>query len=231
MPEVVDVAQEARAAREAIVALVTVITQFEMAPPNDRNVTATKLARASMDYGIALCLLGEEAHEDLGAPLISLHRMQMEHVVRGAFFCGPASDKDLTYFLKHDELPKINDGKRVRKMTMVELAARVDPLFDPESDGKLIRVVKSHYGLISGVVHGGRTLLGLYGGGNRPVGFDVDDGALVQIIDHSVAFANLAAIVVAKCAVDSPERFSELMMPTYEAAKAYVAKRQARSIE
>jgi hypothetical protein len=35
------------------------------------------LARASMDYGIALCLLGEEANEDLGAPLISLHRMQI----------------------------------------------------------------------------------------------------------------------------------------------------------
>ncbi|UPG84622.1 hypothetical protein L2Y94_14970 [Luteibacter aegosomatis] len=228
----VDIAREAGAARGAIVALVHSMAQFAMPAPNVRNVASTKLARASMDYGIALCVLGESAPDDLGAPLISLHRMQMEHVIRSAFFGGPATEEELKRFVVNDEMPTVLTANgRKRRLSITELTERVEPFFDTEGDGKVTRVVRSHYGLISGVVHGGRDLLALYGEPGQPIGFSVDKKSLVQIIDHAVSFAHLATIVVAKSAVDSPERFSELMLPHFQAIKAYVARQQARVYE
>ena len=179
----VDIALESATARDVIANLVRAMAQFEMPAPSARNVASTKLARASMDYGIALCVLGESAPGDLGAPLISLHRMQMEHVIRSAFFGGPATDEELERFVVDDEMPTVltANGKK-RRMTIAELTERVEPFFDAEGDGKITRVVRSNYGLISGVVHGGRALLALYGAPGEPIGFSVDKRSVVQIL-------------------------------------------------
>lgn len=215
---------EADAAREHIEVLPHAMALFRFGRPTPRVRIAVQLARASIDFGRGSAVLMANGFLDLGAPAISLHRMQMEQVVRAAFFSGPAADEEVDYFIRHDKLRcRPRDDGRKHSMTMNELTAIVEPYLDQGEvvDGKLVRVVKGSYGTLSALVHGGHALLNAYGGGGDEVGFAITRKDASQIIDHVVAFANFALAIVGKMAVDGVERTSEILGPPFESFAAW----------
>lgn len=211
-----DIAEEASRAIEEVSALVEAVAGFEMPEPTNRALVAVKLARASVDYGIATFELFRRGYADYGAPAVSIHRTQIELVLRAAFFASSATEAELEYFLKKNRMP---NGRRAdtRKRTMSarELSSIVQPDFDPDSTGVVEKLVADVYPWLSGVVHGGRELLQLYSG--HKIGFHLENNAMLQMIDHGVAFCHLATLVIAKISVASPEKFSQIMTPHFEA--------------
>jgi hypothetical protein len=227
---------EADAAREHIEVLPHAMAQFTLKVPTPRVRIAVQLARASIDFGRGTAVLMANGFKDLGAPAISLHRMQMEHVVRGAFFCGPATDEEIEYFLKHDKIKhRPREDGRKHSMTMNELTAIVEPFLDSDADevvdGKLARVVKGSYRTLSALVHGGHVLLAAYGGGGDEVGFDISRKDACQILDHVVAFANFALAIVARVAADSPELISEILGPPFESFAGWTERMKKREAD
>jgi hypothetical protein len=199
--------------------------------PTVRVRIAVQLARASIDFGRGSAILMANGFMDLGAPAISLHRMQMEQVLRSAFFSGPASDDEVEYFIKHDKLrhrPR-ETGKK-HSMTVNELTAIVEPYLDQDEllDGKLGRVVKNSYGTLSALIHGGHALLNAYGGGSDQVGFEIAREGACQVVDHVVAFANFALAIVARSAADSPEAISDILGPPFESFNAWTERMKQR---
>jgi hypothetical protein len=222
---------EADAAREHIEAIPRAMASLRLELPTVRVRMAVQLARASIDFGRGSALLMANGYKDLGAPAISLHRMQMEQVLRSAFFSGPATDEEVDHFAKHDKLrhrPRETGQKHA--MTINELAAIVEPYLDDEEpfDGKLGRVVKNSYGTLSALVHGGHALLNAYGGGNNQVGFDISRDGACQVLDHVVAFANFALVIVARSAADSPEEISDILGPPFQSFNAWTERREQR---
>lgn len=220
-------AAEADAAREHIEVLPHAMAQFRLDRPTPRVRIAVQLARASVDFGRGSAVLMANGFMDLGAPAVSLHRMQMEQVMRAAFFSGPATDEEVQHFIKHDRLkcrPR-EDGQKY-PMTMNELTAIVEPYLDQDDvvDGKLVRVVKGSYGTLSALVHGGHALLNAYGGGGDEVGFTITRKEACQILDHVVAFANFALAIVGKLASDEAGRVSEILGPPFESFSAWTVR-------
>jgi len=226
-------AAEADAAREHIEVLPHAMAQFALGAPAPRARIAIQLARASIDFGRGSAVLMANGFKDLGAPAISLHRMQMEQVLRSAFFCGPATDDEVAHFLKQDRLRhRPRDDGRKHPMTMNELTAIVEPFLDQDEggvvDGKLARVVKGSYGTLSALVHGGHALLNAYGGNGNEVGFDISRKDACQILDHLVAFANLALAIVGRVAADTPERVSDILGPPFKSFEGWTERMKQR---
>lgn len=224
-------AAEATAAREHIEVLPRAMALFRLEQPAARVRIAVQLARASIDFGRASTVLMAQGFMDLGAPAISLHRMQIEQVLRAAFFSGPATGEEVDYFIKNDKLrcrPRA-DGRK-HSMTMNELTEIVEPYLDQDEavDGKLVRVVKGSYGTLSALVHGGRALLNAYGGGGDEVGFAIARKDACQVLDHVVAFANFSLAIVAKLAVDGAERTSEILGPPFKSFNAWAERMKQR---
>ena len=117
-------------------------------------------------------------------------------------------------------------------MTMNELTAIVEPFLDQDEggvvDGKLARVVKGSYGTLSALVHGGHALLNAYGGNGNEVGFDISRKDACQILDHLVAFANLALAIVGRVAADTPERVSDILGPPFKSFEGWTERMKQR---
>lgn len=222
---------EADAAREHIEAIPRAMAALRLEAPTPRARITAQLARASIDFGRGAAILMAEGFMDLGAPAISLHRMQMEQILRSAFFSGPATDEEVDYFVKEDKLSyRSRENGKKHPMTVNELAAIVEPYLDQGEpfDGKLGRVVKNSYGTLSALVHGGHALLNAYGGKGDQVGFDIPREAACQVLDHVVAFANFALVIVARSATDSPEAISEILGPPFQSFNAWTERMERR---
>ncbi|MDR6640887.1 hypothetical protein J2X57_000081 [Luteibacter sp. 1214] len=222
---------QADAAREHIEAIPRAMAALRLEAATPRVRIVAQLARASIDFGRGAAILMAEGFMDLGAPAISLHRMQMEQVLRSAFFSGPATEEEVNYFVKNDKLRhRPRESGQKHAMTVNELTAIVEPYLDQDEpfNGKLGRVVKNSYGTLSALVHGGHALLNAYGGGSDQVGFDIPRDAACQVLDHVVAFANFALAIVARSANDGPEALSEILEAPFRSFTTWTERREMR---
>jgi len=171
-------------------------------PQGERMRVAISLMFASIEQARSACLLiANDADRSTFAAMILL-RSQIDQMLRGMFFAGPATDDQLAYFLKNDEMPKINKVKAHPAL----LADLVDTHFKWTPKGKIQSFVINHWKDLCGFTHGGHALLGFYAGdeGISPMK-PTDD--LIEVVCNTVSLCCITVQVVGGSALnkDDPE--------------------------
>jgi hypothetical protein len=95
----------------AIVSRLGPMTEHVAAPATARTLTAFPLLIASITHSEAICTLLSFENPNYGASVYALFRAQIEQFLRGAFFAEHATDEEVAYFRKNDELKKRNGEK------------------------------------------------------------------------------------------------------------------------
>ncbi|GAB3030214.1 hypothetical protein GCM10027285_10960 [Oleiagrimonas citrea] len=217
MPDNIEIVRDvANRAMEHIETIPAAMNRFSYGARNPRIDLAAKLSRASVDYGRAITILAADCYLDLGAPALSLHRMQLEQLLRAAFFAGPASEEEVEFFIRNDKLrcrPRAN-GKTY-PMTLNELAEIVEPQLDEEVEGRLPRIVRNSAQNLNPLIHGGHALINLYSGPDGLVGFHAGPEVMWNTLDNAVGFANFSLAIAAKISVNTREEVSEILQEPF----------------
>jgi hypothetical protein len=212
-------------ARDALILIEhvrTTLPHFEM-PDSERNQVALALLLASLDQARTLCyLLTMDARNGWYSALI-LHRSQIDHFLRGAFFAQPASDQELAYFLGKNKLPSRSPpGTSKRALSTNELAAIVIAGYDWDGE-KLLNTIRNHWGPLSGIVHGGRELLAAYLSEDG-IGAEIELTELVGIVINTVALSHMVSAVLMAITPLGVEGVQSFMVPVHDDFRAFVSR-------
>lgn len=220
---------EAGAARTLIEVSMHATSALAFPEPTERLIAAMKLLRASTDHGRALVSLLQLNDTDFGVSAIILHRSQIEQFLRGAFFAFSATEAELEFFLRNDEMPsRLREGlERPVRVSPAEMAALVTDTMKLGSE-KLIKMVKNAWKDLCGMSHGGTMLLRLYSGQQVEIGSQVGNGALLQIMDNTAAVTNMVLAATAKLSRNSEVEISEILQPVSVEWARYSTRIEAR---
>lgn len=201
------------------------LPHFDMAN-TERNRVALALLLASLDQARTLCfLLATDPNNGWYSSLI-LHRSQIDHFLRGAFFAQPATDSELAYFLEKNRLPSRRPaGERPRSLHTNELAAIIIDIYGWDGE-RLVTTIRNHWGPLSGIVHGGRELLGAYLS-EEGIGAEIDLSELVDVVTNTVALAHMVSAVLMATTPLDPEQIQGIMVPIHEKFRGFVQNHDA----
>ncbi len=146
-----------------------------------RTSVALPLLTASRDHGHSILLLIDTQPNAHGSSALALMRTQLDTLLRGCFFAGEATDPEIEFFRKKDEMPSRN-GQKLSPIKLTPLAKQYLGL-DP-NDQSLEDGVKSIWEGLHGMVHGGRATMNLYNNENQ-IAFELTDEGLDFIITQS----------------------------------------------
>jgi hypothetical protein len=202
----------ADAACGAIEAAMEAASELRFGPRTARLGTALTLLRSSADHGRALLSLLRDNHVDFATSALVLHRSQVEQFLRAVFIGFQATDDEISFFLRKDELPKRKrrPQDKPERLTVRDLATLAGPALDVSPD-KLISMVATGWGHLSGLSHGGTTLLGMYGALDAPIGSDVARETLVQIITNATAIGNMSFAAAAKLSATPDDELPDMI--------------------
>ncbi len=124
---------------------------------DNRSEAALPLVLASMDTAEAIYTLWTTKLEKYWVAALTMHRTQVDYVLRSAYFVKAASHKELMCFLKSGRMLK--RGERWISTTDVAKDATQHLGWDVK---KLINTVRNHNRFLSGLVHGGKEVLDIY---------------------------------------------------------------------
>ena len=187
---------------------------------DERTATVLPLVLASMDTAEAICALLINQPEEYWVAALIMQRTQMEYVLRSAYFAKAASHKELMRFRKKGKMP--NRGKRSIYITEVAEDASQHLGWDKD---KLLRTVKNHYKDLSGVVHGGKEVLGIYTMHDTWGDLTIEWDELIHHVDNIMVFVQLALGVAMSHSPLKPEAMDKAVRPIYEKAHAYFGDR------
>ena len=187
---------------------------------DERTATVIPLVLASMDTAEAICALLINQPEEYWVAALIMQRTQMEYVLRSAYFAKAASHKELMRFRKKGKMP--NRGKRSIYITEVAEDASQHLGWDKD---KLLRTVKNHYKDLSGVVHGGKEVLGIYTMHDTWGDLTIEWDELIHHVDNIMVFVQLALGVAMSHSSLKPEAMDKAVRPIYEKAHAYFGDR------
>ncbi|WP_459040213.1 DUF6988 family protein [Stenotrophomonas sp. PSU-St83] len=198
-PTALDIAQEAREAKESLEANMSCMARIAIPANSERHRVAFQLLRASMDYGRALLFLLETHPVDLPAVAVAMHRSQIEQFLRAVFVQFIADDEQLLDFLQEDRGPrKKNEKGKWVAIALKELAGDVEQAIVRigEDDGpqKLARTVTNSWDPLCGLIHGGKAIRVMYQDPNGQIGAHVPAAILFQTTVNAVAATNLCVI-------------------------------------
>jgi hypothetical protein len=199
-------------AKGALRAIETVIQAASQLPNwvTHRSYVATALLRASMDHGLSQALLFSMPQDDFGASALALHRCQMETCLRGIFFAGPATEEEVQYFIQYDDMPKRSDDQgKHQKLGPNALTPLVSAALHIEDPDVLPKMVKSTWGPMNGMVHGGTSILALYFNQGH-THFKLPAEHAMPMLINSVALCNFALAGFAMMSIKSESEKSEL---------------------
>lgn len=187
---------------------------------DERTATVIPLLLASMDTAEAIYTLLTNQPEEYWVAALIMQRTQMEYVLRSAYFAKAASQKDLMRFRKKGKMP--SRGKR--SIYIAEVAEDASQHLGWDKD-KLLRTVKNHYKDLSGVVHGGREVLGIYTMHNTWGDLTIEWDELIGHVDNIMVFVQLALGVAMSLSPLEPEALDKAVRPIYGKAHAYLGDR------
>lgn len=195
---------------------------------NERSVVVIPLVLASLDTAGAMYSLLANRPEQYWVPAVAMRRTQMEYVMRAAFFAKAANERELARFREKGEMPRRAQvaGKcracqqRTRSISLAEVAREASQHLGWDGD-QLVSKLTTHYRDLSGLIHGGKEVLGIYtmhpGWGD----VTIDWSDLLGELDDAMVFAQLALGVAMSLSSLKAETLSEVVRPIYERAHAY----------
>lgn len=187
---------------------------------DERTATVIPLVLASMDTAEAIYALLINQPEEYWVAALIMQRTQMEYVLRSAYFAKAASHKELMRFRKRGKMP--NRGKR--SIYIAEVAEDASQHLGWDKD-KLLRTVKNHYKDLSGVVHGGKEVLGIYTMHDTWGDLTIEWDELIHHVDNIMVFVQLALGVAMSQSPLKPETMDKAVRPIYERTHAYFGDR------
>jgi hypothetical protein len=187
---------------------------------SERNALSVTLMRASMDHGRALTLLLSIHSDDFGSSAVALHRAQLEALLRGAFFARDATDEELAYFIKEDEMPSRPDEKgKLRRLNPKILAGLAGGVLQVGDSKKLIRMVDNTWSVLCAMVHGGMAVVKTYN--HAELAFHIEPHELVEIVGNTLGLAQLAFVGIASVSTVNKIQFDELARGPWDAQRGY----------
>jgi hypothetical protein len=187
---------------------------------DERTATVIPLVLASMDTAEAIYTLLINQPEEYWVAALVMQRTQMEYVLRSAYFAKAASHKELMGFRKKGKMP--NRGKR--SIYIAEVAEDASQHLGWDKD-KLLKTVKNHYRELSGVVHGGKEVLGIYTMHDTWGDLTIEWDELIHHVDNIMVFVQLALGVAMVHSPLDPKAMDKAVRPIYEKAHAYFGDR------
>ncbi|UNK41619.1 hypothetical protein MNO14_11680 [Luteimonas sp. S4-F44] len=142
---------------DAIDACYPVLETLDL-PNSVRSNVSMALLYASVEHcRAAFALLEDDPHRTF-FPAAVLMRSQLDALMRGCFFFGPATDEELQLFLDEDRLPQ-----RGRQKLGARFLARIcDNYYEWDPPDRVRQTVKHAYDGLHGMVHGGRAAITYY---------------------------------------------------------------------
>ena len=183
---------------------------------NERTATVIPLVLASMDTAKAIYTLMINHPEEYWVAALIMQRTQMEYVLRAAYFAKAASHKELMRFRKSGKMP--NRGKRPIYIAKVAEDASQHLGWDKD---KLLKTVSNHQRELSGVVHGGKEVLGIYTMHDTWGDLTIEWDELIHHVDNIMVFVQLAFAVTMYLSPLDLETMDKAVRPIYEKAHAY----------
>jgi len=187
---------------------------------DERTATVIPLVLASMDTAEAIYTLLINQPEEYWVAALIMQRTQMEYVLRSAYFAKAASHKELMRFRAKGKMPK--RGKR--SIYIAEVAEDASHYLGWEK-GRLLKTVTNHYRELSGLVHGGKEVLGIYTMHNTWGDLTIEWDLLIHHVDSIMVFVQLALGVAMYVSPLDPEAMDKAVRPIYEKTHTYFGDR------
>jgi hypothetical protein len=214
-----DLKQAATIALQGIDTVLGVIAKLPI-PGSKRNALAVTLLRASIDHARALVLLISIHPHEFGASAVALHRIQIDTMLRGAFFAKNATDEEVEYFIEHDDMPSRPDSKgKPKRLNPKDLAPLVGEVLAVGDNKKLISMVENTWNVLCSMVHGGMTMVVTYN--NAEIGFHLEPQELVEIVGNTLGLTQLAMVGVSAVSTADKQQLSDIFQEPHKAQKAF----------
>lgn len=185
---------------DAIDACYPVLEALDL-PNSVRNNVSMALLYASVEHcRAAFVLMKEDPHRTF-FPAAVLMRSQIDTLMRGSFFFGPATNEELQSFIDNDQLPQRN-GQNLGARSLARIC---DEYYAWDPPGRITTTVRHSYDGLHGMVHGGRSAINYYvhntGVGPHPA---TDD--YIPLLLNSAVLAHHAVGVAFKFATNQESR-------------------------
>lgn len=187
---------------------------------DERSATALPLVLASMDTAEAIYALLINQPEKSWVAALIMQRAQMEYVLRAAFFARAASERELAIFRRKGKMPKRGENQIYIASVTNEAAQHLG--WDRD---RLLRTVKNHYRELSGLVHGGKEVLGIYTMHEEWGNIEIEWDELIGSVDNIMVFVQLGLAVAMSLSPLRPEALDKAVRPAYDAAHNYFGSR------
>lgn len=185
-----------------------------------RRFIALSLLVGSLEHARLLCSILSTDLETSWLPAMSLHRSQIDHLVRGAYFADPATDEEVDAFYKKGTLPQTPKPKGGRRaMYLSEMAEAVRAHY--RWDGKFSAAIRNRYSPLSGITHGGIEVVNVHLKNGIVGDTTTNYAGLSPTVGDIVA---LAYITVAVAMVLSPlpdDAISDSVRPVFQAYRDF----------
>ena len=235
------VSHEARAALSHFDTLFHALTSLDVPEVHDsRTRIVYTLSLASIDFGRSCARLMTDGFPFFVIPAAALHRAQMEHALRAAFFSGPATEAEIVRFKQNKDIlrraPAGRTGRhqdKQKKMSARDMAAIVEPLLVSleilKTGHPVLGVVSATYGPLSVLLHGGIGLVNSYTHSDGELGPDIAPDAACEIIGHCAAFGIFALVAAIQVAKNSADEISKILEGPMASIDGFNARLTARS--
>jgi len=211
--------ERAKRTRELIHANRVSLSKFDIGW-SERSAVVVPLAVACMDTADTVAFLLEAEPEQRWVQALALQRVQMEYMLRAAFFSGAASEKETAKFRRKGDLPKRGQSY-IYLLQLAREAASALQWNDP----KLLETVKHHHRDLSGLVHGGKEVLTIYTQHKDWGDVTVPWDDLIQPLENTAVFAQLALSVLMRLSRLGPPELDAVVRPAYERGMTYFGTR------
>jgi hypothetical protein len=182
-----------------------------------RTSVALSLLTASRDHGNSILLLIDTEPNAHGASALALLRTQLDTLLRGCFFADEATDMEIDFFVKKDEMPKRNGDK----ISPNRLAIFAKHYLDLDPNDQLFEnSVKSIWKGLHGMVHGGRATLNLYDKGSE-IAFELTDEGLDFTIRQSATLTLFCAVAFMRTSRQDNAGMQSFLEPLLESLKQF----------
>lgn len=234
-PELKNLQQRANRAHEVVGATRAVLGEMAI-PANERSSVVIPLALASLDLAEATFALLVNRTARLWVPAVGMRRLQIEHVMRAAFFAAAATPQEIDRFRFNGDMPKRapvttpcqGRQSKSRPMSLREVVAEACGHLGWDA-AKMLSFVKEQHGPLSGVVHGGKEILGIYTMHDVWGDLTIPWTDLQDEVDNTMVFVQLAMGVSMALSPMEAAELSEVVRPVYESAHAFFRERPSSS--
>lgn len=210
----------AQETRELISANRITMSRFDIGW-SERSMVVVPLAIASMDTADTMAYLLATEPAQRWVQALALQRVQIEYVLRAAFFAGAASEKETEKFRRKGQMPKRGE----RSIYLLEVVREAASNLGWEVPN-LVATVKHHHRDLSGLVHGGKELLAIYTMHDDVGDLTIPWDDLMEALENTAVFSQLALGVLMRFSRLEPLDLDAVVRPAHSRGLAYFAARR-----